>query len=62
MGIARALHELEAVAAKHKTPKRVMTHIGRLHRVLHEAACEHADDLGLVVQPLSGGTPKPEDP
>ena len=62
--IATALHRLEAVAGKTKgTPRRVHVAIAALHKTLHDAACEHAGDLGIDVAPLSGGLPKPpEDP
>jgi hypothetical protein len=56
--IAASLHNLETLAKAHDVCKPVMLAIARHHKTLHDAACEHAETLGIEVGPLSGGTPK----
>ncbi len=56
--IADALHDLEAHTAKGKD-KKAHAKVCRLHRVLHEAALDHAPTLGIDIAPLSGGGLKP---
>ncbi len=51
--IAAALHDVE------RAYKKLGIKIERLHGVLGEKAKEHCEALGIDVQPLSGGTPKP---
>lgn len=59
--IAAALHAVEAHIAKPiKKDKKLGVLVSRLHRLLHEAACEHGAELGIDVTPLSGGLPKPD--
>ncbi len=58
--IAASLHNLETLAKAHDVPKPVMLAIARHHKVLEQAAHEHSDALGIDVQPLSGGLPKPD--
>lgn len=57
--IAEALHALEADAAIKALPLRAKGKLSRLHRRLHEAACEYEAELGIDVTPLSGGGLKP---
>ena len=54
--IADALHDMERCA------KALGKATARLHSVMWEAANEHGDELGIDVQPLSGGLPKPPKP
>lgn len=42
-----------------KALRRVERAMAALHEVLHREACDHAEQLGIDVAPLSGGTPKP---
>jgi len=54
--IADALHDMERCA------KALEKATDKLHRVMWRAANDHGDELGIDVQPLSGGLPKPPKP
>ena len=53
--IADALHDAE------RAHKKLGIKLKRLHDVLHKEVCDHAEQLGIDVAPLSGGLPKPDD-
>jgi hypothetical protein len=51
--IANALHDVE------RAHKKLGIKMARLHKILLDEASDHAEQLGVDVAPLSGGTPKP---